>query len=878
MNHPKGNPPKWAKRFFVWYCHETVAEDLIGDVDELFYINLQTNSVFKARWIYRLQLIRLLFSSGIRLRRHKYREANGSKTYHSLALYKSYGKISFRNLIKQRGFSLINITCLSVGMSVGLLALAVWIDVAEVDDFQGNASNIYRVTTEVDDTNEKLTYASSSAPLAEKLKEEVTGINEIVRMERNFNPEIILSDNTPIPFFGYFADDGFFQVFSFPLVEGNPKSALDKPFSIVVTQTAAEKLFRNNSPLGKILEVKGFGNFEVTGVVKDYGRSHLAFEVLASYSTLPLLERQGKIKPSLQDWGPVTNHYTYVLVNENKPIVDIRKAIENITSPGHKDNPSITAKYGLQPFKDITHSNLYNEIGQSWGDVLLSVFFLLALLVLLPACFNYANIAIARALTRAKEIGLRKVVGGESKHIVFQIVMETIILSTISLSGAALIFMAVRAGFLNMVVNGSKLFDLEITPVTFLVFLAFGICTGMLAGLFPAIYFSRLNPIEALRNASQSGHLSKISIRKGLIVVQFILSLFFILSVAIVFKQYRYAFHYNMGFQKENILDIPLKDANYRILETELRRLHEVSGVSMSSSIPGNWAISDTWAKPSANADSLEVYQMFVDQQYINNLELKLMAGSSFPETTFNDEKYVIVNETFVRTFNLGSVHDALNRTVVTGGKELRVAGVVKDFNYMPLREEIHSFFFRYDPSQFRYANVKLKSDNIPETLNRMERSWKKLTAQKFEAHFLDGEMEASIIPFRNMMKIFGFLGLLTITISCLGLLAVVISAVESRTKEMGIRKILGASMPDLAYGLSKGFLKLIGISILVATPVTYLIFDKIFLRMNYYRANIGVTEIVMGILLLLVMISVIIGSQTLRVANINPVETLKYE
>ena len=360
--------------------------------------------------------------------------------------------------------------------------------------------------------------------------------------------------------------------------------------------------------------------------------------------------------------------------------------------------------------------------------------------------------------------------------------------------------------------------------------------------------------------------------------MQSVLSLFFILSVAIVFKQYRYAFNYNMGFQKENILDIPLKDADYRILETELKRLHEVSSVSMSSSIPGNWAVSATWAKPSAHADSLEVYQIFVDKQYIDNLELKLITGSGFPETASNDEEYVIVNETFVRKFNLGTPHDALNRTLLVSDKELRVVGVVKDFNYMPLREEIHSFFFRCDPAQFRYANVKLTSDNIPKTLARIERSWKTLSAQKFEAHFLDDEMEASIIPFRNMIKIFGFLGLLTITISCLGLLAVVISAAESRTKEMGIRKILGATVPDLAISLSKGFLKLIGISILIATPVTYLVFDKVFLRMNYYRATIGATEIALGILLLLMLITVIIGSQTLKVARINPVETLKYE
>ena len=879
MNDKKKiSPPRWPRRFFEWYCNEEVAEDLTGDMDELFYQNVGRMSVFKAKWKYIFQTLTLIFSYAIRNRKKKYR-AEYDTSYHSLAMYRSYSKIAVRSLAKQKTFSIINIICLSVGMSVGLLALAVFVDVMEVDNFQVHADRIYRITTLVDDKSEKITYASSPAPLTERLLEDATGIKEIVQFEDNFSPEVVVGANVSVPLQGYYASSGFFRMFSFSLIEGNPERALEKPFSIVITETAAKKLFRDPNPIGKILEVKDLGDFEITGVMKDSPRSHLYFEVLASYSTLSELQRQGKISPSLQDWGPVTSHYNYIMLEDNKQASDLDPLFERVAKTQFGKDNSIQVAFGLQKFSDIPMSDYNKEIGMSWGAMSLVVFFSLALLVLLPACFNYTNIAVARALKRAKEIGLRKVSGGQSRHIFLQMVIETIILSIVSLTGAILIFLLAREHFLDMVVDGHRAFDLEITPLTFVVFFLFSVLTGFLAGVFPAIYFSKLNPIETLRNATQSGKISKVSIRKGLIVAQFALSMVFILGVAIVFKQYRHAINYDFGFQKENILDVQLKGADQTALRTALGNLPEVTSVSMSSSIPGNWGGSSIWVTPpEKQKDSLEVYQMFIDKNYLQNLELKLIEGENFPEQASEREAFIIVNETFLKKSGFKSPMEALDQSFLVEGKELRIIGVVKDFNYMPLQEEINSFFFRYDPTQFMFANIKLRSTNIQETLAKIEASWNKITELKFEARFLDDELEASLVSFRSMIKIFGSLGLLAIIISCLGLLAVVISAAETRTREMGIRKIFGASVPNLAFVLSKGFLKLIVISVMIATPFTYFLFDKVFLRIFYYRTNIGFIEIFLSILLLFVVVAIIIGSQTLKVARINPVETLKYE
>lgn len=883
MKTTQVNPPAWIRKIFEWYCPADLAEDLLGDMDELFYQNLDKMAPAKAKRKYCLQSLSLLVSYAVKSRKRNQNMFKPDR-YNSFAMYRSYSKIAFRSLAKQKVFSVINVICLSVGMSVGLLALGALVDVLQVDNFQTNRARIYRVTSDVDDKSAVRTFASASAPLSEKLREESTGVEEVVSMSNTFTSEVVMSSDISIPFRdGYYATANFFKVFTFPLIEGNPATALEKPFSIVLTEETAKKLYRETSPLGKIMEIKGLGNFEVTGVVKDHPRSHFLFEAIASYSTIAVLEQQSKIGKVMNNWGPITDHYTYLLTNSEEVPASLEKFLastsKEVNAQLAKGKDQVSVTYGLQSINDIPLSEVYNDIGLDWGYASLMVFFFLAVLVLLPACFNYTNISIARSLKRAKEIGLRKVSGGESRHIFMQMVMETVIISVISLGGAMLIFLVVRREFLNMIVEGEKTFSLQITPLTFFIFLAFAIVTGFIAGAFPATYFSKLNPIQTLRNSSANGKLSKISIRKGLIVAQFALSMVFILGVAIIVKQYHYALNFDFGFQKENILDVPLKGVDEKIFRNEISKLSDVRSVSMSSAIPGNFGAVSEYININEGKDSLEVYEMFVDENYISNLEIELLAGSAFPEGTSTvNEQYIVVNQTFLSKLNIATPHEALGKSFEFGDRNLSITGVIKDFNFMPLQEQIYPFAFRVDPKQFAFANLKVKSDNIHQTLADIESTWNKMTDQKFEAQFLEHELDASLQSFESMVKIFGFLGLLAITISCLGLLAVVISSAESRTREMGIRKVFGASTGNIAVVMSTGFLKLIAIAVIIATPLTYIMFEQVFLRMFFHRASIGFVEIAASIVLLFSLVLLIIGSQTFRVAKINPVETLKYE
>jgi putative ABC transport system permease protein len=877
MTKPNQNPPAWIKRFFEWYSSPEVAEDLLGDMDELFFQNLSKMSAQKAKLKYVLQSLTLLTSYAIRSRkRHAKRLPD---TYHSFAMYKSYSKIAIRSLAKQKTFAVINIVCLAVGMSVGLMALAAWMDVLEVDDFHAKKDRIFRVTTEVNDQDATRTYASSHAFLYDKIREEGAGVEDVVLVNNTFISEVILSPSTSIPFKqGYYVTPNFLKIFDFPLLSGDAATALNKPFTILLSQETAEKLYRDGQAIGKVLEIKGLGNFEVTGIIATHPRSHFYFDALTSISTLEKLEQLLVVDHEFSSRDAVTSFYNYVLANDANSVEKLRPVLaqsaqEIVTASKAK----LAVKYEMQQLNDIAMAETYNDIGLAWGYGSLLIFFFLSFLVLLPACFNYANISVARALKRAKEIGLRKVSGGESRHIFFQMVLETVIIAVISLGGALVIFYLARSQFLQMIVNGNRTFSLEITPTTLLVFLCFAILTGFAAGVLPASYFSKLNPIQTLRNSSASGTISKVSIRKGLIVVQFALSLVFILGVAIVVKQYRYALNFDHGFQKENILDVQLKGVNTKTLKTELGKLHHVQSVSLSSSIPGSWNSSSQYMTMENSADSLQVYQMFIDENYIDNLEIKILAGAAFnPEAS--NQNSIIVNEAFLIKNNIQTPHEALGKSFYFGNQTCMIIGVVKNFNFLPLQEQIYPFAFRYGNDEFSFANVKLRSNDVSQTLADIESTWNKLTDQKFEAQFLKHELDDSLKSYRTMVKIFGFLGLLAITISALGLLAVVISSAESRTREMGIRKVFGASNFNMVTAMASGFVKLIAIAILIATPLTYFMFDIIFLSMYFHRATIGMAEIGLGISFLLLLVALIIGSQSFRVMQINPVETLKYE
>jgi ABC-type antimicrobial peptide transport system permease subunit len=452
--------------------------------------------------------------------------------------------------------------------------------------------------------------------------------------------------------------------------------------------------------------------------------------------------------------------------------------------------------------------------------------------------------------------------------------METVIVALVALAGACLIFLGIRDEFKSMLVNAASL-DLSLNVERFLWFLAFAVMTGLVAGAIPALHFSRLNPIEAIRNSG--GRIgSGPRIRKGLIVFQFALCLTFILSIILFTRQYKYAMNFDLGFARENVLDVQLQQVLPEKFAAEFNKIAAVQAVSMSSGIMGSGA-SGTWSTVEGKSDSAETFFMYIDQAFISNLDVELLAGRTFQDGEPID-RTVIVNESFLKRFGFTGPSDALGERVVIDKSPAEIIGVVRDFHYWQLTLPVAPFFFRYNPEKLRVANLKIVSDDMQTTLLELDRSWSTVSdGRPFVANFLDDETYGAFSMYVALLKIFGFLGLLAISISCLGLLGMVIFTAESKIREVGIRKVMGASPWSITYLLSKGYLKLMLIASLFAIPVAFGL-DTFLGGLEYYRVTISPLDILLGLAIMFVLGVGTMASQTLKAAATNPAETLKHE
>jgi putative ABC transport system permease protein len=868
------HPPRLANALFAWYCRNAAIEDLEGDLEEIFYSDLKVDSPWKAQVKYWIMVISLMFSYSVKKRKRQ-------AAYHPLAstagigLFVNYFKVSSRSLARNRFFTVINVLGLAVGMSISLLFISMITYVSRYDTFHEKRDRIFRVTTRTNDQSNVRDFASSPAPLAEKIRAELPGIDEVVHIQKTLAGTAV-TDKKEIPLNGYFSNEGFFRVFTFPLLKGNARTALQKPMSIVLTESAAKKSFGDEDAFGKTLEIEPWGSFEITGIMKDHPKaSHLYFEVIASYNSLPWVQQHSG------DWSDFRDHYTYLLFSKSASVRDLETYLDSISKETSSDEKT-QYSYAVQSLNDIVPGKEYfNEIGHEWSYPAFMIFGVLTFLILLPACSNYTNISISRTLKRAREIGLRKTVGGQRNQIFTQFITETVLVTLVALAGSFLIFTQIRGQFLALLVSADGL-ELVADLETIIYFLLFAVFTGFMAGVIPAAYFSKLNPVQALKNVGAPKSLRKFSFQKSLVVVQFALSLGFIMAVIIVLKQYRETLNYDLGFQQTNILNVELQGTDPARFRNEFSRLASVEKVSMSSAIIGTYLSGQVTVFPSENpADSLATSQIYCDENYIHNLGIDLLAGTTFPTGNKNaGERFIMVNEEFLKAYKIPSPADAINMTfIIDDSVEVAITGVVKNFHYNNLREPIRSLIFRNDPSKFSYANLAVSSTDIYRSIEEMEEVWATLGSnEKFRSRFFADEIADTYSFYFSMIKICGFLGFLAITISCLGLLGMVVFTTENRMKELGIRKIMGATSWQLAMLLSKGFLKLMLIAALIAVPVTYILFDKFMLQIQYYRFEIGGAEVVLSLLIMLVLGGATIFSQTLKAAASNPVDTLKTE
>jgi putative ABC transport system permease protein len=874
MKASQPTPPKWAERLLCWYCRPAILEDLQGDLHEYFERNVKAKGVKRARLIYILDVIKFF-------RIYTVRKPEFINLLIHWIMLGSYIKTSGRNIVRNKLFSGINIIGLAISMSVGLLVIALVSDFRSYDDFHENKDRIYRViTAHQRQDGPPMNLATSSVLAGKRIKESVTGIEKVTLMRRGFGGDAKVGESV-MPLSGIWADEAFFSIFTFPLIQGNPATALKDPYSLVLTETSARKLFGSENALGQSVKFDTI-NYIVTAVMKDIPRlSHMHFDVLVSFATVDL------VKPDMDggfmSWSNIYSNYTYILLPEHGDAQTVQASINKISTAENKALEDQRIDLNLQSLGEIPfNARLSNPIGLAMNGIALWILGGLAMIIIMSACFNYTNLSIARSLRRSREVGIRKVMGARKMHVLGQFIVEAVIIALLALLLSSGVFMLLRSSFLSMEPKLQTMLSLELSPRLVLQFMLLAITVGLLAGLPPAFFFARINIIKVLKDISSLQVFRHVNIRKALIVVQYTFSLIFITTTIIGYNQYKGLISYDLGFSTENIVNIKLAGGvKGDLLVKELKELPEVTDISRSLMVTSLGNIHGMQVK--YKNDSSGVWLNLIDENYLPLHQHKFLAGRNLHAIAEGaEESEVVVNEQLLKRFDIAKRDPlkALGEELLVDTMRLTIVGVVKDFNYGTLESTIEPLIMRYASIQY-YGNINLrvKTEDWPATFARINAIWQKLDkVHPMEAKFYSDQIQEAYNQFSVMVKVFGFLAFLAVCIASMGLLGMVVFATETRLKEVSIRKVLGASETKLVYMLSKGFIALLVIAACIALPATYFFFDKVVLVKFMYHPPMRVSELILGFFIVMLLALVMIGSQTLRAARTNPAEVLKNE
>ncbi|MEO7991051.1 MAG: ABC transporter permease [Chryseolinea sp.] len=805
-------------------------------------------------------------------------------------MIRSYIKTSVRNVTRNKLFSTINIVGLAIGMSVGLLLIAFAHDLLSYDKFHQKGNRIYRITSKAKFKHGYSSkFATTSVKINRLIKDKVPGVEEITMVQTEFAGDANIHDNV-VPVKGFYAEPSVLRIFTLPMLKGDAATALIEPYSIVLTETSAKKLFGTANAFGQTIHFNEL-NYQVTGILKDVPFfSHLQFESLVSLSTI---EQRIAKDHDLLRWGNVyQRNYVYVLLGENASASGIQVQLDAICAEENKTDKEAEIHLTLLPLHDIMlGEDLENSIRPVMPKIVLWIIGGLAMVVILSACFNYTNLSIARSMRRYKEVGLRKVIGAGRSQVRQQFLAEAVIVSLAALLLSFGMFLLLRPQFISIAPELLKMVKLEITLPMVLLFIAFSMVVGIVAGFLPALFFAKVNIMNALRDVSSVKVFKGISFRRALVVVQYTLTLIFITSTVIAYVQYKNILAFDLGFNTDNILNISLQKNKPEELINKLKAMPEVSGVSQSRLLTSVGNVWGGFLKYKNLRDSAIVLTNIVDENYIILHGYKLIAGQNFITRPVTKEatSEVIVNEKTLRQFDIanGDPEKAIGEEILLNTKKLTIVGVMKDFHYLKLDEKIHPVVFTYlTPDAFLTAdgrdglvNVRVNTSDPMETMAKIQDVWKSVDpVHPFQAKFYDDSIEEAYSELSAMIKVIAFLSFIAISIASMGLLGMVVFTTETRLKEISIRKVLGASSPNLVLLLSRSFVILLATSALIALPITYLFFEKVVLTKFPFHEAIGIGELFGGLLAVLMIAFIMIGSQTMKAAQSNPAEILKSE
>jgi len=796
-------------------------------------------------------------------------------------MYRNYLKSTIRNFLKSKTFAIINLLGLCLGLSAFLIILQYVYQELSYDDFQSDKENIYRIAAE--------DWAAGPAGVGPDLYDNIPGIIDYVKLRRSFTA-LSYKNQTYKEDRVFYATQSFFKIISYDLIQGVDSLVLKEPYTMAISESIAQKYFKDEDPMGKIMTMNGYANFTVTGVYKDPTETtHMKIDVLYSFDTY--VQIAGETAKNSWDWW---GFYTYIKLEKGTDEGQFESKMAEFVE--HKMGEELRADndtliLNLQRIDEIhLNSNLAEEFEANGNGTIVFALIIVAFFIIVIAWLNYINLSTAKSMHRAKEIGIRKVMGSSKKQLITQFLLESILLNVVAVVIAIVVFFVVTPYFEYF--TGSPLSINIFSDITILIGFPVLIIVGaFLSGLYPAFIVSNYQPIETLKGkliSSSKGQL----LRKSIVIIQFLLSIVLIVCTFTIFKQINFLQNKDLGLAIDQTLILKGPNARdstyttkYRAFKTELLRHPAIESITTSSDVPGRSITTNNAGgvrrMGAPESDGLNYRLVDIDYDFVKAYEIDLVAGRSFEKERHTSLPPILMNESGIQFMGFQNPEEAIGQKIYFWGANREIVGVLKDYHQDSPKTEFQPIIYRPlwdDVSWQTYYSIKLNNNNVRETISILNSAFDHFfPGNAFSHFFLDDQYQSQYESDILLNKLFNFFSSLAIFIACLGLFSLSTFTVIQKMKEIGIRKVLGAKVHNIVFLISNEFMKLILIALIIGLPIGWYLME-IWLSDFAYRINSNWSSFLIPTLLLLFISSITIGFQIRKAAIANPVETMKYE
>jgi ABC-type antimicrobial peptide transport system permease subunit len=863
--------PRFWTGLLKFFCSESFHEELQGDLEEKFYANIETKGLRKAIAIYRSEVIKMFRPSVIR-------KPKAFKSRINISLFKLHFVLTLRNIQRNKVFSLVNILGLGAALTICLFCVNLIYTGFQYDKYS-DANRIYRITTKVEGPNTSMHWATSSFALKWKL-DQIPQIEKSSTFLNNMSGSFEVKGET-ISADGYPIDREFLDIFQFKVIEGNPYDLFNDLHSVVITDELAKRLYGEESAIGK----QSKSGAIVRAVIQSpEGNSHFDFQFLSNIDFIGNSMSELEIHERLDKWNNYDqSYYSYLKLSPNAQIQNVEKLVSELNqemTSSLSDGNTYTMK--LQPVSQIMFGEtLWADFQNVFSRVTLYILLIPIVILISLASFNYTNLSIARSLQRSKEIGIRKIAGSSKRQVVFQFLIETVIFSLLALAIAFISYSYISTQFEGYIQEFSELYSPQLNLEIILWFIALSILVGLVAGILPALHFARVSPLTAI-NKKVGNQISLSSIRKGLVGVQLCISTFCILFIVLISDQKQQLLMADLGFETSGLITIPTKKVDLDLLMAELDKIPEINSYTTTSMIPGTGGMTRRILVSGNYQDTISARYGLADASFNSVYKPNLIAGTGF---TQNRENEILVDGSFLKAMNIaldsavGSIVHIMHFDIQ---EDLQIIGVLDNYVYQAMSSSnVFPFLIRnkQDSLLTNKITLKLTSSNVALTLEKIEAGWNSIAGDNgFEPVFINDRLEKSYDVFFNFMNLLKLAGITVIIIAILGQFGMALYNAESRVKEIGIRRVLGAQFHSIAKLISKGSVKALAISAIISIPLIYLVYQKVIFPSFTIHLYVSAMHIILTLATFWSIVLGIVIFQTWQTAKVNPAESLRSE